>query len=66
MKPEEKALRRAIKAAGSKSALARLLKCTRQCVSGWKRVPLARVVDVERVTGIPYIELRPDIWNKAR
>ena len=63
MKPEEKALRRAIKAAGNKSALARLLGCTRQCVSGWKRVPLVRVVAVEKATGVPRAELRPDVWD---
>lgn len=33
-----------------------------QAISQWSRVPVLRVLDVERVTGIPRHELRPDIY----
>lgn len=44
------------------------LKIAKQCgithgaVWQWKRVPAERVIDVERVTGIPRHLLRPDIF----
>ena len=31
-------------------------------VSQWRRVPAERVLSVERITGIPRRELRPDIY----
>lgn len=33
-----------------------------QAISQWKRVPAERVLQVERVTGVPRHELRPDIY----
>jgi DNA-binding transcriptional regulator YdaS (Cro superfamily) len=46
------------------TALARALPgdITPQAVSQWKRVPAERVLDVERATGVPRHELRPDIY----
>ena len=43
--------------------LARLLEVDKSTVSRWAEdgVPLHRIVDVERVTGIPRANLRPDI-----
>ena len=37
-------------------------------VSRWarRRIPAERVVDVERITGIPRHELRPDIFGAAQ
>lgn len=54
------ALQRAIEIAGNQSALARLLKIRPQAVSKWKRVPTERAYDVQKITGIPCHELRPD------
>lgn len=56
---------RAIESAGGSSALARQLKITPQAVSQWPRVPAERVVEVERITGIPREELRPDLYRPA-
>lgn len=53
---------RASAAAGSKSALARQLGVKVQSIQQWKRIPAERVLDVERITGIPRGELRPDIY----
>ena len=34
-----------------------------QAVSQWQRVPVERVLDVERLTGISRHKLRPDIYG---
>ncbi len=48
---------------GGASGLARAIgNITPQAVTQWKRVPVARVLDVERETGVPRHELRPDIY----
>lgn len=52
-------------AAGSASALAAQIGITPQALSQWTRVPVARVLDVERITGISRHELRPDIYGPA-
>lgn len=65
---EPNAAERAAKAAGSQSALARVLGCTPQNVQRWcasGRVPAERVISVERATGIPRHELRPDLYPDA-
>jgi DNA-binding transcriptional regulator YdaS (Cro superfamily) len=40
------------------------LKISRGSVSRWRRVPAERVVDVEKITGIPREELRPDLYRR--
>ncbi len=57
-----RALQRAIKAVGASAELARRLGVSRQAVDQWKKVPATRAVDVERETGIPRYELRPDVF----
>jgi len=48
---------------GGATSLAKLLgKITPQAVSQWQRVPVERVLDVEKATGVPRHELRPDIY----
>jgi DNA-binding transcriptional regulator YdaS (Cro superfamily) len=56
-------LQQAKDAAGGSSALAKALHISSQAVSQWRRVPAARAIDVERVTGIPRHDLRPDIFG---
>ncbi|SEE13102.1 Putative antitoxin of toxin-antitoxin system, YdaS/YdaT [Pseudomonas coleopterorum] len=56
---------RAAEAAGSQSALARVLGCTPQNIQRWcatGRIPAERVLTVERATGISRHELRPDLY----
>lgn len=36
---------------------------TRAAVSAWAKVPAERVVDIERITGIPRHTLRPDLYD---
>lgn len=46
--------------------LANALGVDKSLVTRWaqKRVPVERVADVERVTGIPRHELRPDVFGQ--
>lgn len=50
---------------GRRNRLAAELRISPSAISMWTRVPAERVVDVERVTGIPRKELRPDIFEVA-
>ena len=56
---------RAVESAGGSSALAKQLNIKPQAVSQWRRIPAERVVEVERITGIPRAELRPDIFGDS-
>ena len=46
-----------------KLRLARDLGITHGAVNQWKKVPAERVLEVERITGIPRERLRPDIFE---
>lgn len=52
---------RAVRLAGGVSKLATALGVTRSAVSQWDAVPMERVYEVARLTGVPVYELRPDI-----
>lgn len=58
------ALRLAIKVAGGSTALAATLGVTSQAISQWKQVPGARVIAVERATGVSRYHLRPDLYPR--
>lgn len=49
---------------GRLTELAAACKITHGAVSQWRRVPSDRVLIVERVTGIPRAELRPDLYGE--
>ena len=64
--PLPQILTRCADSVGGMAKLAAALGLTRQAVYLWrKRIPAERLVDVERVTGIPRRELRPDIFGDA-
>lgn len=56
------ALERAFRQAGTRTRLAEQLGITLQAVSQWKICPANRVLQVERITGVPKHELRPDYY----
>jgi DNA-binding transcriptional regulator YdaS (Cro superfamily) len=61
-------IKKAVLAAGSQSALARAVNVTPQAVHQWVeygRVSHKKVIDVERATGVPRQELRPDLYPDA-
>jgi DNA-binding transcriptional regulator YdaS (Cro superfamily) len=47
---------------GNGASLANQLGISRSAVSQWTRVPVERVLDVERITGVSRHQLRPDIY----
>ena len=49
----------------SKSALARLLDISKQSVSKWTRVPIERVIEIEKALGVPRHVQRPDIYQRV-
>lgn len=51
---------------GKIAALAEELGISRAAVSQWPRVPPDRVLEVERITGVPKEELRPDIYPPSQ
>jgi TorA maturation chaperone TorD len=55
-------LEEAVRAMGGVDALARGLGITQPSVSSWHRIPAARVLDVESLTGISRTVLRPDLY----
>jgi DNA-binding transcriptional regulator YdaS (Cro superfamily) len=60
--PRDPSLSRAISKVGTALRLAQLLGLSPQAVSQWRRVPVSRVLDVERLSDVPRHELRPDIY----
>jgi len=66
MKPKSREVVRAIKAAGGIAKLAAAVGTTKQAVHQWYMVPLNRVWDVEKATGIPHADLRPDFFKKGQ
>lgn len=50
---------------GAKAKLARGLNLTHSAIWQWRgRVPVHRLLDVERLTGIPREALRPDLYYR--
>jgi DNA-binding transcriptional regulator YdaS (Cro superfamily) len=58
----EAALKSAIKEAGGRTKLAVALGIKPEAISQWRRCPVLRVLDVERLSGVSRHELRPDIY----
>ena len=59
------AVDRAIEAAGGRGKLAEACGVRYQAVEKWQRrgkLPAERVIAVERITGVPRGELRPDLY----
>ena len=63
MTPKQ-ALDKAIKKVGTRYALAKGINLSPQAVLKWTRVPPARVLAVEKLTGVSRHDLRPDIYPK--
>lgn len=61
---EDPGLQAAKLAAGSAKSLAQLLEISAAAVCRWKgQIPLKRVVQIEKATGVPRHVLRPDLFN---
>ena len=61
-------VQKAIEQSGGVGPLSRRIGVTYQAVQQWAkagRIPVERVLEVERLTGISRHELRPDIYGTA-
>jgi DNA-binding transcriptional regulator YdaS (Cro superfamily) len=47
---------------GGLVALARKLGISHQSFYSWRRIPAERVIEIEKATGIPRQQLRPDLY----
>lgn len=61
----DQGLNEAIKAVGGVSELARRLGISQPSVSNWNRIPAERVLEIESVTGVSRLVLRPDLFEAA-
>ncbi|PWJ75265.1 DNA-binding transcriptional regulator YdaS (Cro superfamily) [Pseudaminobacter salicylatoxidans] len=52
----------ALRKAGGRIALAKKLNISPQAISQWREVPVHRVLEIERITGLSRSDLRPDIY----
>jgi DNA-binding transcriptional regulator YdaS (Cro superfamily) len=58
----DKILAEAVAKAGGFHAVARALKISPQAVAQWRRLPPARVIAFERISGVDRRKLRPDLY----
>lgn len=56
-------VKRAAEKAGGVTKLASEIGVKHPSLHSWKQIPANRVRDIERVTGIPDYELRPDLFR---
>ena len=59
-------VKRVVRAVGTARAVGEACGITGQAVSLWRHVPIEHVFTVERISGIPREELRPDIFGAPR
>jgi DNA-binding transcriptional regulator YdaS (Cro superfamily) len=59
-------IKAAVTAAGGVRALGRLLKINYQAIQQWEKIPAARIVEIERLTGVAREMLRPDLYREKR
>jgi DNA-binding transcriptional regulator YdaS (Cro superfamily) len=58
----DRAIRKIRKTRGLSMRIAEKLGIRPQAVHAWRRVPITRVLDVERITGLSRHYLRPEIY----
>lgn len=64
---ESETIRKALEQGGGVGAVARAMNLTHEAVRLWRstgRVPAERVVELEKLTGMPREQLRPDLYRQ--
>ena len=56
-------LKIAIKTAGGLRAFGRLLGISHQAIAQWDKIPAERLLEIERLTGVPRGVMRPDLFE---
>jgi DNA-binding transcriptional regulator YdaS (Cro superfamily) len=65
--PHMNVIDRAAEVVGSRTKLAKIMGVSQSCITQWdrrKRIPAARVIEIEKITGISRHVLRPDIFGE--
>ena len=57
------ALEAVLQETGTLAKLAKQLGISRAAISQWQEVPVHRVLEVEKITGVSRYQLRPDIYG---
>jgi len=65
-KISDEGLRLAVETAGSRYKLAKAIGINLPSVIRWKRIPSARVIQIEGLLGIDRENLRPDLYPPRR
>lgn len=60
---ERTEIKKLVASAGGVTSLARQLGISKSAVSQWDRIPVERVLQVEKLTGVSRYALRPDIFG---
>jgi len=66
---ESEVIAEALEKGGGVAAVAKALKMSTEGVRLWRargRVPADRIVELERITGVPRERLRPDLFDSSR
>ena len=61
----KKKISRIVTAAGGHTKLAQIIGTTPQAIHMWRDVPVAHVLKIEKATGIPRYDIRPDVYPKS-
>jgi hypothetical protein len=59
----DEGLQLAIKQAGSRYKLAKMLQIDLSGLTRWKRIPSGRIIQLEKLLGIDRSRLRPDLYR---
>lgn len=61
-------IKQVIERAGGAAHIAQVLGITRQAVHQWRKIPIDRVLTIERLSGVNRREIRPDkafLWEDS-
>jgi len=59
-------LQAAVNAVGTRYRLSQLVGVVPSSVLRWTKIPAGRIVQVEKVTGVPREVLRPDLYRQPK
>ncbi len=62
-KKQDAVIRFACEKAGGMATLARHLGVKRQAIPQWTEIPIRHVHKIKEITGIPLVDLRPDVFK---
>lgn len=55
----------AVAVTGTRYRLAKILGLRPSAVLQWRQIPTKRIIEIEKLTGVPREQLRPDLYRKV-